>query len=178
MAKKNVSAEDSDLFRQAIGQVKRIETDKILQPPTKPAKKISRSNLPDDADWLRDNPEESNPVGHEQSISFTAPGIQKNVLAKLRKGFFGIDAELDLHGYTSNAAQQRLLQFLNMSAESGRRCVHIIHGKGYRSEEDWPVLKNHLNLWLRQHKSVQAFCSTPQRYGGAGAVWVLLKVSS
>jgi DNA-nicking Smr family endonuclease len=55
--------------------------------------------------------------------------------------------------------------------------VHIIHGKGYRSVDSHPVLKNDLNLWLRQHKDVQAFCSAPPKSGGTGAVFVLLRLS-
>ena len=114
-------------------------------------------------------------VGHEDSLSYTAPGIQNNVLKKLRKGFFGVDADIDLHGLTSNNSKIQLLNFLNTCINSNYRCVHIVHGKGYRSAENHPVLKNDLNLWLRQHKDVQAFCSAPQSAGGTGAVFVLLK---
>jgi DNA-nicking Smr family endonuclease len=39
------------------------------------------------------------------------------------------------------------------------------------------VLKNNLNSWLRQHKDVQAFCSTPPKDGGTGAIFVLLQLS-
>jgi hypothetical protein len=39
------------------------------------------------------------------------------------------------------------------------------------------VLKNDINIWLRQHQEVQAFCSTAQKDGGAGAVFVLLRLS-
>jgi len=55
--------------------------------------------------------------------------------------------------------------------------VHIIHGKGYRSENSHPVLKNNLNQWLRQHRDVQAFCSASAKDGGAGAVLVLLHLA-
>jgi DNA-nicking Smr family endonuclease len=52
-----------------------------------------------------------------------------------------------------------------------------VHGKGYRSLDNQPVLKNNLNLWLRQHRDVQAFCSASPKDGGAGAVLVLLRLS-
>jgi len=48
---------------------------------------------------------------------------------------------------------------------------------GYRSENNLPVLKNDLNFWLRQHQEVQAFCSATQKDGGAGAVFVLLRLT-
>jgi len=40
------------------------------------------------------------------------------------------------------------------------------------------VLKNKLNLWLRQHNDVLAYCSARQSDGGAGAIYVLLKQSN
>jgi DNA-nicking Smr family endonuclease len=115
---------------------------------------------------------------HEDSLSFIALGLQKNVLKKLRKGYFGFDASIDLHGLTSQEAKHQLSKFLHFSIEDGCRCVHIIHGKGYGSSDNRPVLKNDINVWLRQHTEVQAFCSTPSRHGGTGAVFVLLKLSA
>ncbi len=99
------------------------------------------------------------------------------MLKKLRKGQFGVNAEIDLHGLNSNDAKRQLLNFLHDSVEDGSRCVHIVHGKGYRSEGNHPVLKNNLNLWLRQHQNVQAFCSATPKNGGNGAVFVLLQLS-
>ncbi len=112
----------------------------------------------------------------EDTMSFLSPGLQKSVLKRLRKGGYGVDAELDLHGMTSRHALIRLLDFLHYCRENGYECIRIIHGKGYHSPEQ-PVLKNELNAWLRQHRDVRAFCSTPQRAGGAGAIFVLLRLS-
>lgn len=117
-------------------------------------------------------------VEAEDQLSYTADGLQKNVLKKMRKGHYGLDAELDLHGLTSQQAKHELIKFLHFCEQDGCRCVRIIHGKGYRSENNLPVLKNDINLWLRQHQEVQAFCSTAQKDGGAGAVFVLLCLSS
>jgi DNA-nicking Smr family endonuclease len=98
------------------------------------------------------------------------------VLKKLRKDKYGLDAEIDLHGLNSNEAKRLLIQFLHDCVTDGCRCVHIVHGKGYRSADNHPVLKNELNIWLRQHNVVQAFCSAPPKDGGAGAVYVLLQL--
>jgi DNA-nicking Smr family endonuclease len=116
-------------------------------------------------------------VGQEDSLNYLADGLQNAVLKKLRRGHFGLDAEIDLHGLTSNEAKRQLLHFLLDCVEVGCRCVHIIHGKGYRSPDNQPILKNHLNLWLRQHKDVQAFSSAPSKAGGTGAVFVLLQLA-
>jgi DNA-nicking Smr family endonuclease len=116
-------------------------------------------------------------VGIYDSLNFLSAGLQNNVLKKLRRGYFGVDAEIDLHGLTGYDAKRQLLHFLHNSVQDGCRCVHIVHGKGYRSQDNLPVIKNELNQWLRQHKDVQAFCSASPKDGGTGAVFVLLRLS-
>ena len=178
MAKKTLSSEDSDLFRQSIGKVKAVESNSLHitsaeKPKPYPKNKTeqTRNSFESSADI------ELEKLYQEDSMSFIAPGLQKNVLKKLRKGYFGLDASIDLHGLTSREAEYQLSRFLHLSIEEGCRCIHIVHGKGYRSSNDKPVLKNDINAWLRQHKNVQAFCSTPAKDGGTGAVFVLLKLS-
>ena len=178
MTKKNLSPKESDLFRQSIGDVRVIKNDKILLKDERKPKPFPKNQalIPDHVlmDFVGPDFET---LGIDDSLSFTAPGLQKNVLKKLRNGFFGLDAEIDLHGLTSSEAKQQLLLFIHHCVENGRRCVHIVHGKGYRSPDHQPVLKNNLNAWLRQHHDVQAFCSTPPKSGGTGAIFVLLRLS-
>ncbi|MFI3184576.1 MAG: Smr/MutS family protein [Methylococcaceae bacterium] len=178
MTKKILTPEDSDLFRLTIGKVHAVKNDKLLLTTDikpKPYPKALAVNVDEHLSGLADPDIET--VGLEDSLSFIAPGLQHNVLKKLRKGQFGVNAEIDLHGLNSNDAKRQLLNFLHDSVEDGSRCVHIVHGKGYRSEGNHPVLKNNLNLWLRQHQNVQAFCSATPKNGGNGAVFVLLQLS-
>ncbi len=179
MAKKNITPEDSDLFRLTIGKVHSVKSDKVLLTEGSKPKPRPKSPAVNMAEHLSEAAEfDVEKVGHEDSLSYTAPGLQHNVLKKLRKGQFGVDAEIDLHGLTSNEAKRQLLHFLHDCVQNDCRCVHIVHGKGYRSADNHPVLKNSLNLWLRQHKDVQAFCSAPPKDGGTGAVFVLLQLSA
>lgn len=178
MTKKNLTPEDSDLFRLTIGKVHAVKSDKVLLTEAgkpKPFPKSQTANMEEHLNAATEFDVEK--VGLEDSLSFTAPGLQHNVLKKLRKGQFGLDAEIDLHGLNSNEAKRQLLHFLHDCVQDGCRCVHIVHGKGYRSADNHPVLKNNLNLWLRQHKNVQAFCSAPPKDGGTGAVFVLLQLA-
>ena len=177
MTKKIIHPNDSDLFRQAIGDVRAVKSDKVelKQGKVKPYPKPKASDL--NESWLGMPELDLDAVSHEETLSFAVSGVQNTVLTKLRKGFFGIQAELDLHGLHIEGAKQEFLQFLNNSVFSGFRCVHIIHGKGYRSSENQPILKNQINRWLRQHKDVLAFCSAPPKQGGAGAVYVLLRIT-
>lgn len=171
---------DSDLFRQTIGNVKAVKQDKVplheqRKPKPKPYSKPIAVNF--DTHLNSRNPDDVKTVGIYDSMSFLSAGLQNSVLKKLRRGFFGVDAEIDLHGLNTNDAKRYLLHFLHNSVQEGCRCVHIVHGKGYRSLDNLPVIKNELNRWLRQHKDVQAFCSASAKEGGTGAVLVLLKLN-
>jgi DNA-nicking Smr family endonuclease len=166
------------LFRQAIGNVQTIKNDKVLLTDGLKPKPYPKSSTIHVEERLTDTfGFDIEHVGIEDTLNYTAAGIQHAVLKKLRKGKYGLDAEIDLHGLNSHEAKQQLHHFLRDCVAYGCRCVHIVHGKGYRSADNHPVLKNELNVWLRQHNDVQAFCSAPPKDGGAGAVYVLLQLS-
>ena len=178
MTKKIQDSEDCDLFRLTIGAVRSIKNDKVQlsgadkpkpYPKSKPAEIENR--------FVERNDYDLEIVSTEDRLNYIAPGLQKNVLVKMRKGHFGLDAEIDLHGLTSEEAKRQLLFFLHRAVIDGCRCVLIVHGKGYRSRDNLPVLKNNLNLWLRQHQDVLAFCSAKPKEGGTGAVLILLKLA-
>lgn len=178
MTKKKLTEDDVALFRKSIGKVNPVKSNKTdpstLKKP-KPYPKAESVDFTEKMDEGNDFTFEN--LGLEDSFSYTAPGVQKNVLKKMYKGQYGLDAELDLHGLSSSKAKYQLLNFLHSCIQDGYRCVHIIHGKGYRSPDNQPVLKNKINLWLRQHQDVQAFCSATQRDGGTGAAYILLRLS-
>jgi DNA-nicking Smr family endonuclease len=109
------------------------------------------------------------------ALSFQRAGVQTQVVRRLRRGLFPVEAELDLHGLTQAAARVELVHFLTASRDAGRRCVRIIHGKGYRSGARGPILKIAVDLWLRRHLDVMAFTSARAIDGGTGAVYVLLR---
>ncbi|WP_341325343.1 Smr/MutS family protein [Methylotuvimicrobium sp. KM2] len=177
MRKKSLTQEDRDLFRQTVGKVISIDSDKLHLSTTPKPKPIPAKRSVDNAQSLDESILVTELLSLEDSLSFLSPGLQKNVLRKMRKGHYGLDAEIDLHGLSSHEAKKQLLRFLHSCVEEGFRCVCIVHGKGYRSPDNLPILKNSLNLWLRQHRDVQAFCSAPHREGGTGAVFVLLRLT-
>jgi DNA-nicking Smr family endonuclease len=109
------------------------------------------------------------------SLSFQRAGVRTQVVRRLRRGLFPIEDHLDLHGLSQAAARDQLSQFLALNRSAGRRCVRIIHGKGYRSGARGPILKIAVNQWLRRHLDVMAFTSARAIDGGTGAVYVLLR---
>jgi len=178
VTKKTISPDDIALFRSSVGKVKPVDTNTVVLKPDKKPRPVPAFKPLEQVNPLQNDVEQGlETLFQEDKVGFLAPGLQKNVLKKLRKGYYGLDADIDLHGLTSREAKQRLLHFLHFCVEDGCRCIQIVHGKGYNSLDNQPVLKNDINMWLRQHKDVLAFCSTPPKAGGAGALYVLLKLS-
>jgi len=168
---------DSALFREAMRGVKPLKSDKL--PLTKPRPKpIPKQRYLDEAlvheEMLSDN-YDSAELETGEELLFVRPGVQHRVLAKLRRGQFGINAELDLHGMVVREARVEVANFLRDCCNSNVRCARIVHGKGYGSWQKQPVLKQKLNSWLQQRDEVLAFCSARSVDGGTGAVYVLMK---
>ena len=120
-------------------------------------------------------PQTAGTIGGGDALSFQRAGVRTQVVRRLRRGLIPIEGELDLHGLSQAAARYQLAEFLTYSRGTGRRCVRIIHGKGYRSGARGPVLKAAVDLWLRRHPDVMAFTSARALDGGTGAVYVLLR---
>jgi DNA-nicking Smr family endonuclease len=114
----------------------------------------------------------------DASLSYRRNGISADTLRKLRRGFWVVQAELDLHGHRVAEAHQALSAFLREADQHGLRCLRIVHGKGRGSLDGVPVLKGKVRSWLARRNDVIAFCQAPPADGGAGALLVLLKPSS
>ena len=113
----------------------------------------------------------------DETLSYRRPGVSADSLRKLRRGFWVVQAELDLHGHRVAEAHEALGKFLRESMQHGLRCVRIVHGKGRGSRDGVPVLKGKVRLWLARRSEVIAFCQARPADGGAGALLVLLKPS-
>ena len=101
--------------------------------------------------------------------------IDARTARRIRKGSTTIDARLDLHGMTRDAAYERLLSFLAMSRAFGHRTVLVITGKGFSGAG---VLRREVPLWLgnpefRVH--VSAIETAGRRHGGEGALDLRLR---
>lgn len=179
--RKKLSQEDIELFRRSVGPVRKITHDKAVHShnrrPPSPQQRQWIEEMPV-ADMLSDYHDPDGDISSEETLFFTRPGIQQRKLQQLRRGRLAIGAELDMHGMTAAVARNELLHFIVNCREQHIRCARIIHGKGYSSGGQAPVLKNRLNNWLRQHHDVLAFSSAPQHEGGSGAVNVLLRTAT
>lgn len=108
--------------------------------------------------------------------SFLRPGVSRQTLRRLRRGYWSIQGNLDLHGFTRDEARQELVEFLDGCIQQKFRCIRVIHGKGLSSKDRSPVLKTRIGNWLAQCDSILAFCQARPEEGGGGAMLILLKV--
>ncbi len=113
----------------------------------------------------------------DDALSYTAAGIGPDVLRRLRRGEWSIQAQIDLHGHRVDEAREALMAFLKSALKRGQRCVRVVHGKGLGSLGKTPVLKNKVRAWLVQREEVIAFCQARPAEGGSGALIVLLRAA-
>ena len=96
-------------------------------------------------------------------------------MRRLRRGYYRVESELDLHGLTVPEAKAAMRDFLARTIARQSRCVRVIHGKGLGSGPRGPVIKQAVNVILRRTDAVVAFCTARPVDGGTGAIYVLLK---
>ncbi|HEY7608985.1 MAG TPA: Smr/MutS family protein [Alphaproteobacteria bacterium] len=120
-------------------------------------------------------------------------GLDRRSGERLRKGQMPVEAELDLHGMTQEAAHAAVLRFVETQHAAGKRCVLIVTGKGGKSAGPFQpkavpgrltfgsgrgVLKEALPRWLNEPRlraHIIAVSPASRAHGGEGAVYVLLK---
>lgn len=100
--------------------------------------------------------------------------MSHKALRQLQKGYWPIEARLDLHGYTGEQSRLALQQFIVNARQQQLRCILVIHGKGLSSPHGQAVLPLLTRNWLTQLPSVLAYTSAPQKLGGHGATIILL----
>jgi len=165
------------LFREAMKGVKPLQ-DLHYPHPRHPPSPWPRMTHLDEARVMADAMTDLWPWDELESgeeLLFMRPGVQHESLRKLRRGEWVVQAELDLHGHTSEEARLMVAQFLIDCRKRNLRCVRIIHGKGLGSRNREPVLKLKLKNWLVQRDEVLAFCQARPVDGGGGAALVLIK---
>ena len=173
------SRRDAELFRRSIGDVKPLSpTGKAERAAARPLP-IPHQRMADEQAALEESLSDEFNVDTlldtDHELSYARPGISGDILRKLRRGNWVIQAQLDLHGMRREEAREALAEFLRNAVKRGLRCVRVIHGKGLGSVNKEPVLKSKVRSWLVQKEEVIAFCQARAADGGAGALVVLLK---
>jgi DNA-nicking Smr family endonuclease len=175
---------DAELdLAQAFADVQRLRPSTRASNPTPRPAPIPKQRIADDADALTASKYGAEPapeaweVGqeHEAEQTYLRRGMPSDILKKLRRGQWSVQAEIDLHGHRIDEAHDALADFIVDARARGYRCVRAIHGKGLTSPNREPVLKGRVRRWLAHWDEVLAYCETPPNSGGGGAVLILLR---
>lgn len=93
----------------------------------------------------------------------------------LRRGTISVEASLDLHGLTEDAAHRSLLRFIASARAARLRTVLVVTGKGRQGRG---LLKARLPQWLAEaglRDDVLALYPAHVKDGGGGAWYVVLR---
>lgn len=115
-----------------------------------------------------------------------APGVDRRMDDRLRRGRIEIQARIDLHGLTQAQAHAALSAFVMRGWHEGRRTLLVITGKGSAGKggvrettgRGEGVLRAAVPRWLNEvslRPLVLAIRRAQPRHGGDGALYVLLK---
>ncbi|MGH8274288.1 MAG: Smr/MutS family protein [Gammaproteobacteria bacterium] len=169
--------EDRRLFRKAVRDAIPLppRSAPSRKPPPRPRALQRESDEQRALEESRDDPRHPDEYASEPALAYVAPGVQKRVIRRLRRGQISVEAVLDLHGMTLAEAREEFARFLVNARARDLTCVRIIHGKGFRSGRRGPVLKRAVARWLSDRHEVLAYASARPMDGGTGAVYVLLR---
>ena len=167
------------LFADSVGPVKVLPPREPPAKPRPPPPPEPRQRLLDEQAALRASIEEGVDVESllltDDGLSYRRPAVASDVVLRLRRGEWAIQAELDLHGLRRDEARDRLMAFVRQAVRQGQRCVRVVHGKGIGSPGREPVLKGKVHRWLARQAEVMAFTQARGIDGGNGALIVLLE---
>ena len=166
-------------FSRAVGPVRPVRSADRAPPQRPTPEPQPRQRQADEArvlaESLSDDFDPGTLLDTDDGLGFTREGIGHDVLARLRRGQWSIQRQVDLHGLTRDAAREALARFIRQAGRDGLRCVRVVHGKGNGSPGREPVLKGKVRTWLVQKQEVIAFAQASAADGGHGAVLVLLR---
>ena len=170
---------ERELFASSVGPITPLAASGRTQlPATRPAPE-PRQRERDEANALRaslsDEFDVESLLETDAALSYRRADIGPDVVRKLRRGGWVIQAQIDLHGLRRDEARERLAAFLREATRQGLRCVRVVHGKGNGSPGREPVLKQRVHGWLVQKSCVIAFTQARAAEGGSGALIVLLE---
>ncbi len=168
--------DDRDLFRRAIGDVRRLRSDRTEHAPPRPPAQAKFRRRDERAVLAESLHGDTDPTDLEtgEDLVYRHPRVSHGDFRRLRRGQFAVQDEIDLHGLVATDAREALAEFLGEAIDRRLRCVRVIHGKGRGSGPRGPVIKRRIGRWLRRREEVLAFCSARPAHGGTGALYVLL----
>jgi DNA-nicking Smr family endonuclease len=170
--------DDPELFRRAMRGVRRIDSVNRHSSTARKPRPRARFTRAERHAVLQESMGVVSPLDPVResgdALLYRRPHTSELTLRRLRSGHYRVESEVDLHGLTAAQVEPVLREFLAEAMHERMRVVRVIHGKGLRSGNRGPVLKQVANAFLRRIGAVLAFASAREVDGGSGALLVLL----
>lgn len=165
--------EDDILWQEVTAGVQKMNAPNRVQ--DKPKKKIRSKNMYEEVGTFKS-------FQHDLELGTTAD-IDKQTMRRFKREEFGVEANLDLHGMTTDMAYEAVRRFIISAYNQGKRAVLIVTGKGLpHPEQDVfeakGVLKQLVPTWLKSDElsaMILTFIHPSQKLGGSGALYILLR---
>lgn len=170
--------EELALFRHAMRGVRRLEFDAPATGVPRRVTPRARFTRAERHAVLQESLGHASPLAPVEesgdALLFQRPEVPSATFRRLRAGQYRVEGEIDLHGLTAAMAVPALREFLADALRHRVRVVRVVHGKGLRSGNRGPVLKQIAGHFLSRVGAVLAFASAREVDGGSGAILVLL----
>ena len=173
MSKKtSISNDDLSLFLDELKGVKKLQQDTIIQPKrhklVEQRQKQQNNDARDHSFYFSDEFEPL--LKTEGPTQYARSDVSKFEVKRLRRGVYVPEMFLDLHGMTQIEAKRELGALIAACIKEHVSCACVMHGIGKH------ILKQKTPLWLAQHPDVLAFHQAPLKFGGNGALLVLIEI--
>ncbi|WP_341501551.1 endonuclease SmrB [Gallaecimonas sp. GXIMD4217] len=172
MKKTQLSADEQELFRDAVAGIKPMAQDTIAQAPRRrpaqPRQQLRQRAERQAGFYFSDDFE---PLFAEGWPNYVREDVSTGELKKLRRGDYYPEMTLDLHGMSREEAKVELAALIERAIQDHVLCCCVMHGIGTGA------LKRKVPAWLAQHPKVQAMHSAPREFGGQGALLILLELA-
>jgi hypothetical protein len=103
---------DADVFRRAIGEVEPLKVPPRVTPPRVPPSPLPlQTRLDEEAvlhEALSDEYDPESLLDTDDTLSYCRHGVRQEVVRKLRRGAWIVQAQLDLHGMRREEAREAL----------------------------------------------------------------------
>ena len=170
----DMTTEDELIWQSVISDVEKLKKTKRISPSPQKKKGLKK-------DQSLTVPFNKN-FHHTLELNTTAD-IDKQTFKHFKKEELGVQASLDLHGFTLSAAHEAVHNFIIFSYNQGKRAVLIITGKGlpHKEQDIYQAkgsLKQSVPEWLKSDElknMILSFIHPSAKLGGNGALYILLR---
>ncbi len=182
-SRRPLSEEDRQIWDHVRRTAEALRPEPPPEPTVPPAPPASKPKPPPAAAGPAPAPPRQGKPKAPPPVSPPLGGLDRRMRTRLGRGSLGIDARIDLHGMTQDAAHRRLLHFLEGARADGARIVLVITGKGGPDGSGGDgggrgILRRAVPAWLASpafRRHVSGYESAGRRHGGEGALYVRLR---